>query len=144
MSSDFHLCFVVKTSDLLKKNKSQWLIDGARRIVIQSRQKAKGEKILIYTGDNDEIKRYIKSIAAFNGESLNSIAGKMGIYPQSLQNIFKKSAISLKDLNGIAAAIGYQLEFQLIPGPELFQDGPQAGPDQPGPQTSKPEKQSSK
>lgn len=85
---------------------------------------------MIYTENSDIIKT-IKAAAAMEGQNLSSLAARMGISQQNFSSLIHKKQLSFSDVSRIAAAIGYQLDFKLVPGPALFQD------DQP----SKPEKQ---
>lgn len=87
--------------------------------------------------NNDQIIREIKAAAAREGTTLTAIAEKLGMLQATLSGVLHKKQLSFADVSRIAGAIGYQLEFQLIPSPALFQDGPND-------QTGKPGKQSSK
>lgn len=95
---------------------------------------------MIYTSNEDVIKA-IKAAAVMESQTLTSLAGLLGMSQSNFSQILHKKQLSFSDVSRIAGAIGYQLEFQLIPGPELFQDGPNDQAAQPGPQTSKPGKQ---
>jgi len=65
--------------------------------------------------NNDQLKRLIKGYATINGMTLKDIAGKMHIFPQTLQNIFKKKNLSFEDVQQIADTFGYCLTIDLVP-----------------------------
>lgn len=65
--------------------------------------------------NNEQIKRLIKGYAALNGMTINDICKQLNIYPQTMQNIFKKKNLSFEDVQRIAQAFGYCLTIDLVP-----------------------------
>lgn len=65
--------------------------------------------------NNEQIKRLIKGYAALNGMTIKDICDKLNIYPQTMQNIFKKKNLSFEDVQRIAQAFGYCLTIDLVP-----------------------------
>ena len=73
-----------------------------------------GIKTMIYNGDNKQIKNEIKKLLIDEGITFVSIANKLGISDNQLNNTFNKVNLSFNDIYKIMDAIGYKMQIEFI------------------------------
>ena len=73
-----------------------------------------GIKTMIYNGDNKQIKNEIKKLLIDENITFVSIANKLGISDNQLNNTFNKVNLSFNDIYKIMDAIGYKMQIEFI------------------------------
>ena len=69
---------------------------------------------MIYNGDNKQIKNEIKKLLIDEGITFVSIANKLGISDNQLNNTFNKVNLSFNDIYKMLSAAGYKMQIEFI------------------------------
>ena len=69
---------------------------------------------MLYNGDNKQIKNEIKKLLIDEGVTFVSIANKLGISDNQLNNTFNKVNLSFNDIYKIMDSIGYKMQIEFI------------------------------
>ena len=69
---------------------------------------------MIYNGDNKQIKNEIKKLLIDEGITFVSIANKLGISDNQLNNTFNKVNLSFNDIYKMLSVAGYKMKIEFV------------------------------
>lgn len=65
--------------------------------------------------DNKQVKNEFKKLTIDNNITMKSVAEKLNVVPQQLNNMFNNNRLALSDLSQWLHCIGYELRIDFVP-----------------------------